>query len=243
MTFDRDLTCSSLESSVSDAKELSDKTGYEVIPIKNEARISAYYERKNNLIQEIKVDNLISWGSSVSSCLRLFHGNEFFFVNRENAIVGFVNHADLDKVPVRLLFYVLLSKLEAALVNVITSVYKNDSWSDLLSHERMDKIRQIFDAKKKQGFEIDLVSCLNLSDMLTIVQTSTTLLKTLDFQSRSECEKICGGLDLLRNAIMHTISPTLLADGTEKLLERLEKLLELTRRCEGAQGQIRQSSL
>jgi hypothetical protein len=234
MTFEGDLTCSPLESSTSDAKELSDKTGYGVIPIKKETGISAYYERKNDRIQEIKVNNLISWGSSVSNCLRLFHGNEFFFVNRENTIVGFVNHADLDKVPVRLLFYVLLSKLETVLMNVITSVYKSDSWSNLLSHERIDKIRQIFEAKKKQGLEVDLVSCLNLSDMLTVVQTSTTLLKILDFESRSECEKICGGLDLLRNAIMHIVSPTLLAEGTEKLLERLEKLLELTRRCEGA---------
>src|SRR5439155_10597890 len=120
------------------------------------------------------------------------------------------------------------------LVNVITSTYKNESWSDLLSPERMDKIRQIFDTKKKRGLEVDLVSCLNLSDMLTIVQNSATLLKTLDFESRSECEKMCGGLDQLRNGVMHTISPTLLAEGTKKLLERLERLLELTRRCEEA---------
>src|SRR3989442_13196791 len=146
MTLEGNLTCSLLESSASDAKELSDNNGFDVIPIRSERGISAYYQRKDDRIQEIKVNNLISWGSTVSNCLRLFHGSEFFFVNRENTIVGFVNHADLDKPPVRVLFYVLIGKLETVLVSVITSAYKNDSWGDLLSSERRDKISQVFDS-------------------------------------------------------------------------------------------------
>ena len=234
MTPENELVCSSVESDASNAKDLSNSTGYDVIPIRNEKTISAYYEKENGTTLQIRVENLINWGSAVSNCLGLFHENEFFFVNRENGIVGFVNQADLDKPPVRLLFYVLISRLETVLVSVITSAYQKDSWSRLLSQERRAKLKQIFDAKEKRGLQVDLVSCLNLSDMLTILQKGTTLLKTLHFGSRSECEKTCGGLDQLRNDIMHTISPTLLGEGTKKLLERLENLRQLTQRCQEA---------
>jgi hypothetical protein len=234
MTPEEDLDCSSLVSDISNARELSNKTGYDVIPIRNDGKISSYYERKSDDILEIKLRNVISSGSAVSNCFRLFHDGKFFFVNSENSVVGFVNHADLDKPPVRLLFYVLLCKLEYVLMKLITRAHKNDSWTDLLSHERREKIRQVLDARKKQGLEVDLANCLNLSDIFAIVLNSIDLLKVLDFASRSQCEKAFGGLVQLRNDVMHATSPTLLAEGSEKLLERLEKLEEMTQRSEKA---------
>jgi len=216
------------------AKQLSLDTNYDIIPISQNGVISSYFHRATGKIERVQVADLLSSESTIDDCLELFRDREFYFVNRENRVVGLVNHADLDKVPVRLSFYVLISKLETLLLAMFRFHYRDDdSWKGLL-RDRVSKIADIYEAKKRRGLDISLFDCMNLSDMLELLQKSEKLYEFIGFESRKKCEKACSGLDELRHDVMHTANPTLLARGVPNLLDRRQRLIQLIRTCEEA---------
>jgi len=76
------------------------------------------------------------------------------------------------------------------------------------------------------------LSCLTTRDGEKAKQLS--LVKKYDVTPITQNGVICSGLDALRDDVMHTANPTLLARGVPNLLDRRQRLIQLIRTCEEA---------
>ena len=165
----------------------------------------------------------------------LFHESRFFFVNKANNLVGLVSYADLDKIPVRVWLFILISKFEFLLLQLIKNFYKGSSWLDKLSSKRQKKIADLLNEKRKHDIDISLEDCLNLGDMIELLGCDGNLRSFVGYDSKRSCKNECSGIDILRNNVIHPSNSLVNNyDGSKRLSKRIERLQQAVSRIESA---------
>lgn len=133
------------------------QNNYDIMPVKEHGKFVGYVERSllvkmkqiEPAIQQITLDIVVSADTCVHEMIDLFRKSRFFFVNRANDLVGLVTYVDLDKFPVRVWLFILISKFEFLLLQLIKNFYKGSTWLDELTSTRRRKIIDLFDEKRK----------------------------------------------------------------------------------------------
>jgi len=152
------------------------------------------------------------------------------FINVLGHAGGIVSRGDLQKTPVRLWLFGLVSLLEMQLLRVVRERYPANAWAPLLSGERVGGTRRVFADRQRRREEIDLSDCLQLGDKATIFMKDRELFALSGFPSKQALENFFKEIGSLRNALAHAndISsgrwPVLveLVTTLECFLERLE---------------------
>jgi len=125
-------------------------------------------------------------------------------------------------------FYNLIGELEVELVKLLKQHYagKETLLLESLRPSTRDQIIQKYNELKAGNAEVDLFQHLYLSDIFKLVYTNENLRESLKISSRSQGEKLFGGIDDLRNQIMHPTRFLIqkLPDDLLKLNERVQRI-------------------
>lgn len=210
------------------------RDNYDLMPLRENGAFIGYVERKTlkhtkeikSAYREITVEKIVSANTRILDMISLFQASKFFFVLEGNVLVGLVTYSDMNKSPVRALLFILISKFEFLLLQEIKSHYKGtSSWFSRLDSTRQNKVRRNFEEKKKADVDTAIEDCLNLGDMLCILEKDDDLRARMGYQSRNSCKNELGSLDDLRNRIMHP-SDSLIDcyEDVAKLKVRVERL-------------------
>lgn len=212
------------------------RENYDLMPLRENCVLVGYVERKTleqtkeikPAFREIMVDRIVSADTRILDMINLFQASRFFFVLEGNKLVGLVTYSDLNKSPVRALLFILISKLEFLLLQRIKSHYKDAlSWFNKLDSKRQNKIKSIFEDKKKDDVDTAIEDCLNLGDMLCILEKDEDFRSKIGYPSKSSCENELGSLDNLRNRTMHPSNSLIdCYEDVAKLKVRVERLQE-----------------
>jgi len=98
-------------------------------------------------------------------------------------------------------------------------------WLNRLTAKRREKLEEMLREKRKHDVDISLADCLNLGDMLELLERDKELRSTVGYHARGSCQKELSGLELLRNNVMHPSSSLVNNyDCIMTLRERKEKL-------------------
>ena len=228
--------------------EVMHRKNYDIMPVKENGKFVGYVEKSllvkikqiEPAIQQIKLDIVVSADTRVHEMIDLFQKSRFFFVNRANDLVGLVTYADLDKIPVRAWLFILISKFEFLLLQLIKNFHKGSSWLDELTPKRRKKIADLFDEKRRHDIDISLEDCLNFGDMIELLECDSKLRSFVGYSSKSSCKRECSGLDVLRNNVMHPSNSLVNNyDGVKTLSERIERLQQATKRIESALSNLK----
>ncbi|HSI74925.1 MAG TPA: hypothetical protein VK957_03485 [Lunatimonas sp.] len=92
--------------------------------------------------------------------------NRRAFIGINSKITHIATRSDLDKIPVRLGLFGLISVLESVLREIVRSSLPQ--WEESLSEERLDSARKLYELKTARSEEIDLIQCLQLGDLGSI---------------------------------------------------------------------------
>ncbi len=152
------------------------------------------------------------------------------FINVLGHAGGIVTRGDLQKAPVRLWLFGLVSLLEMQMLRVVRERYPSDSWTLRLTEERTAGARRVFDERRRRNEENDLSDCLQLGDKATILMKDAELFALSGFPSKQALEIFFKDMGMLRNALAHANDilsgrwPALadLVTSLESFLERLE---------------------
>ena len=144
----------------------------------------------------------------------------------EKELTGIVTVADLNKRPLRILFYVLISELESLLLEKIRKEFEDYKFLNCLSEERQKKVKCLYEESRKEKIDISLEQYLLTSDILTIICKTKNHRNQLGCSSKKQAEKQLGSLVDLRNDVMHPCRP-LINDKSEveKLKEKYDTIL------------------
>ena len=148
------------------------------------------------------------------------------FVNVLGQVGGIVTKTDLQKPPVRMWLFGMITIIEMGLTRLIEAAYPDGSWRQCLSEGRLQKAETLLEERKRRNQDLDLLDCLQFSDRGQIVLRNEELRKQAGFVSRSRGEQTVKELEALRNNLAH--SQDIIAcdwDIIVKLTEYLESRL------------------
>jgi hypothetical protein len=154
------------------------------------------------------------------------------FVVIMGEVSGIIMKGDLQKAPVRMWLFGVLSLLEMQFLRLILTVYPQDTWQELISAKRLAKAELLLQERKHRNEAIDLADCLQFSDKRTIVLKSDFLRNALGLPSKEKGEELLKALEHLRDGLAHAQGiitgrwPKLvaLAQTAEQLLAACEAL-------------------
>jgi hypothetical protein len=180
---------------------------------------------------DINVDEIVSYNACLEDCLMDIYTKGRMFVLSGEGIKRIVTVADLQKIPVRLMIFGVLSLLEMNLLEWISKKYPRGEWMKMLSPTRLRKAEKLYEERQRKNQEIDLVDCLQLCDKADIlIKADNNILSSLGFHSKNDARDFFEQLQTLRNYLAHA------QDLTEEM--EWSQIAELTNRAKGIIQQI-----
>lgn len=137
-------------------------------------------------LQKMTSEHLISDSTPLANLLSIFRARERAFVLVGQNVGGIITSADLQKPPVRIYLFGLISLLEMHLTYWITISYPNDSWRESLSGPRLAKAEKLLADRQSRRQQTELVDCLQFCDKRDLILVRNDLLNSLGLGQRTQ---------------------------------------------------------
>ena len=116
---------------------------------------------------------------------------------------GIVTFRELDKPPVRMWLFGMITMLETYLGRSIRETWPEGSWAALLSPGRRSKAEQLLEERRRRGHPGDLLDCLQLADKAGLLTKRPEFLARTRFSSKREADEAFQRIQSLRNGLAH----------------------------------------
>ena len=213
---------------------------YDVIGVEENGMVIGYALRDDlgegpckEYFRNFSPSELVSDSTPLLQTLFIFKNTERLFIIEGNRITKVVTLADLQKPPIRMLLFGMISLLEMHLYRIINSYFHDDTWKKHLSVKRIHLAEELFLQRKARNEAIQLSDCLQLCDKRDIVLSEQSLSELLGIESKSKGKDFFKKLETLRNNLAHSQDLNTqnswnemfsLIEQTEKILEECEKI-------------------
>lgn len=192
------------------ALHIMDTHDFDCLGVEENGKVIGYIE-KHDLGDGICRDNMksfittevVSDSTSLLKTLYLFKETKRIFVLEENRISKLVTHADLQKAPVQLFLFGLVSLTEMYLLQWIKKYLPYEEWKPYLNKSRLREAYRLFYERKKVNEEIQLIDCLQLCDKRDIVLSVKDMYTILPFPSKNKMRDYFRRIESLRNDLAH----------------------------------------
>ncbi|MCD0462774.1 CBS domain-containing protein [Roseiconus lacunae] len=172
---------------------------------------------------------VVATTTPVQEVVTLLNQHSFVFVATLGQPVGIIERHDLEKPPMRMWLFGMITLFEMSLTRVIDQTYPNDSWVCEMSEARADKAKQLQAERARRNETVRLIDCLQLSDKGQVFAKSDELRKRFWDRSKNQIRGVIKDLESLRNNLAHA-QPYAATnwDAVLRLSETLDRLLEIS---------------
>jgi PAS domain S-box-containing protein len=153
--------------------------------------------------RKFRSSQVVLAGSSIIDVIDVLTRHDWCFVAQFGTVVGAISRDDLHKPSVRMWLFGIITMAEIEFTERIRRKWPGESWSKLLSPQRMEKSRQMFAERQRSGRECQLLDCLQLSDKLEIIVADPLELAALGIPSINAGRRISKQIEHLRNHLAH----------------------------------------
>lgn len=184
---------------------------YDYLPVDREGEIIGLFPAKRllsdppsrearveSLMQGSSGGDLIAAGASILDFFLGIQRNPYRLVVAETAVVGFVTWSDLQKLPVRVALFGLITGLEIEMLRAIRShLPKGDAWLEYLPKDRKGYIQKTIEKSVEGDGVVDSLLHTNLRDKAQILR------RIADASPWAGTEEESERIVKLRNAVAH----------------------------------------
>jgi len=142
--------------------------------------------------------------ASLTDAFEALTGTPYCFVRTGGKVQSFVCRMDIQKPPVRMWLFGMVTILEMFMSRIITDKYSGEDWKELLSNNRLKRAERLMNERTRRGDGIRLIDCLQFSDKANIVIRDPELYDMLRFESKSQAKKAVKEFESLRNNLAHS---------------------------------------
>jgi len=203
------LECCDLNDDIQSVSISMSEKGYDCIGVKNESDVIGYaikemIQNNRNGISYNKFtkDDLISSNTSLIKVIELLSKRPFVFVLDGTKVDKIVTKADCYKDAVRIYIYNMISNFELLLSILLEYVYREKDWQELITTNRLDSIKNVYQDRVKDNSELTLFDCLMLEDKITLLLKDEQAWKIFEL-SKNNLKKYFGDLKTIRNSVAH----------------------------------------
>jgi len=125
------------------------------------------------------------------------------FVLDRTRISEIVTRSDLQKSPVRMLLFGLVSLFETHLLAMVRICYPSESFQDWLAPNRLQKSKGVFADRKERNEDIDLADCLTLADKYDLLVQVSGFLDYFRLGEAKQATREFKRMEGLRNKLAH----------------------------------------
>jgi hypothetical protein len=221
-------------------KNMMDVKDYDVMGVEDNGIVIGYVVRnelKEGICKEyyriFSTTELVSESTPLLHTLFIFKEKERIFILEGNRVTKVVTLADLQKTPIRMLLFGLISLLEMHLYRIINDYFPNDTWKIHLNTKRIKFAEDLYAERKSKNEAIQLCDCLQICDKRDIILNENPLRELLGIGTKNKGNQFFKKLETLRNNLAHSQNLNtqnswnemfLLIEQTEKLLGACEKI-------------------
>jgi hypothetical protein len=194
--------------------------------------LQAGYVREHT--KPLNADHLISDATSLGDLLTVLHTKERVFVLAGSEVRGIVTRADLNKPPVRIYLFGLVSLLEMHLGFWVRNSYGGDSWKQQLHEKRLKDAEKLHTQRRTRNDDITLLDCLQFCDKRDLVMARSELCTKLGLESKIKARKLFEDAEALRNLLAHSQLDLVQGSSWPELIELIEEIEALVHRSDDA---------
>jgi len=154
-------------------------------------------------VKKIDQELLISDSTPLAEIFSVLSSRHFSFVIYGNNIVGIITRADINKPPVRIYIFGIISLIEMHLNSWINHFYPNNTWVPIICTRRMDDAKIVYEQRKGNNQELTLLECLQLCDKRELLKKIDEFLGIFEFSKR-KFETHIERVEKIRNELAHS---------------------------------------
>jgi hypothetical protein len=206
---------------------------FDVVGVREEGMVTGYVVR-DGLGEGVVGDHEIDFENEITleesapmlDALEALGSKDWVFIQFLGNHSGIITRGDLQKAPMRMWLFGLISLLEMQLLRCIREAHPNDTWTEFIGAERLAAARRLHVQRQVRNDAIDLAECLQLADKKTAFARSPRLSELIAPQSKRTWEKFMSDVENLRNRLAHAndLDPNAWTETT-RTAEQVEVLL------------------
>jgi hypothetical protein len=175
-------------------------------------------------LQPVTAALLVSDATGLPSVLSVLRGRPYTFVLVGPEVRGIVTRADLNKPPVRVYLFGLISLLEMHLRFWVRAAYGGDSWKRKLSSARLKAAEDLQTERRGRNQETGLIDCLQFCDKRDLVLACKDLRDRLCLGTKSSARRHLARAEDLRNLLAHSHQDVAQGSSWEDVIDLVQWL-------------------
>ncbi len=179
-------------------------------------------------------DDLVSESASLAETIASLGANGRCFVRVLNGVSAIVTLSDLEKPPVRMYLFGMITILEMLVAREIRARFPEGTWTQYLSEGRRAKAEALLAERRRRNQQVELLDCLQFSDKAQVLVKDPDARRDLGYESRKSALQAAKELETLRNNLAHT--QEIISSSWERIVRFSGNLDQMLRRLEGVSG-------
>ena len=219
-----------------EVSQLLEARDFDLVGVREDGLVTGYAPRESLTTgrcgqhrRPFEADDLVVETASLRDAIQSLGANRRCFVTVLGQPAAIVTVSDLEKPPVRMFLFGLITLLEGFMTRELQRRFPGDAWQALVPASRLAKAEELLAERRRRGQPGLLLDCLQFSDKGEIMLGIEALGGPLAFQqpSRKAAKRALKELETLRNNLAHT--QQIIPGGLERIVAfsaRLESLLD-----------------
>ena len=183
-------------------------------------------------VGSLSADNWIQETLPLAVLMERLKDREFVFVRIEPDGAGIITRADLNKPPVRVYLFGLISLLEMHLSYWVREDYPGDTWHPSLKPDRMRETEKVQAERRRRKQDLELIDCLQFCDKRDLILAREHLCNELGLGSKGKATTNLKDAEVLRNTLAHSQYDLVPDDSWKELLQLIEWMEALVRKSD-----------
>lgn len=191
--------------------ELMEKRNFDVVGVRQEGIVMGYVEKTDlavatcgNHLRSIDKAMVVSESASLADVMIGLEHSPRIFIRVLGALGGIITMSDLQKPPVRMWLFGMITLMEMRTTRLIELKCPGESWKQYLSEGRLQKAEALLEERRQRSQNLDLIDCLQFSDKGQIITRNEEIRSLTKMQSRRQAEQTIRMLENLRNNLAHS---------------------------------------
>src|SRR6266404_1948569 len=207
------LRCCHLDDPQDGVSEEMKRLGFDVVgvieakgksPVGYVAGVDLERKTCREALRPFAQSDLVTDSTPLLDLLEVLASSERRFVLARNRVHGIVTRADLQKPPVRILLFGLISLLEMHLTFWAKAAYRGDHWTQGLKAERTKTAAAILKLRAQRNEQISLFDCIQFCDKRDLAIGNDMIREQMKLGSKKTAGKLLRAAERLRDRLAHS---------------------------------------
>ncbi len=222
-----------IDKGASDVKALMQGRGLDIAGLRHHGLVVGYVRCEElhsgacgDYLREFAPEQVLDESASFQDVLRALVDSEYAFVSLFGSVGALVVRDDIQKPPVRMWLFGMITIIEMFMTRVIELRFPEESWKQRISEGRLRKAQHLLGERQRRSQSVSLIDCLQLADKAQIVLSDPEMLADAAFESKRVAKQAMRDLESLRNNLAH--SQDIVShdwEGIVMLSGRLDKIM------------------